>query len=293
MSKSSVLKGAVGLAGLLASGVASADWQLNMPYGVTKVAHETYDLHMMMFWVCVAIGILVFGMMFYSLFAHRRSRNPEPATFHESTLVEVAWTVVPFLILIAVAIPAAAVLVQTADTRPADMTIKVTGYQWLWQYDYLDQGVSFYSRLDAKSNQARQIGSDLSPYDVKHYLLNVDHPLVLPVGKKVRILITSGDVIHSWWVPDLSLKKDAIPGYINEVWTRINKPGVYRGQCAELCGRDHGFMPIVVKALPLDQYKAWVKAHGGKVKWNNGGGDQGSATASLGTARQPAKAARS
>lgn len=276
MAKSSVLSvrnAAVGLSGALASGVARAELGLNMPFGVTEVAHETYKLHMLMFWVCVAIGVVVFGVMFYSLFAHRRSKHPRPANFHESTSVEVAWTVVPFLILIAVAIPAAAVLVQTADTRNADMTIKVTGYQWLWHYDYLDQGVDFYSRLDDASNRARILDSELSPYDVPHYLLNVDNPVVLPVGKKVRILITSGDVIHSWWVPALAIKKDAVPGYINAVWTEIQEPGIYRGQCTELCGADHAFMPVVVKAVPVDEYEAWVESQGGQVSWP--GGDEG------------------
>ncbi len=271
MSKSLFPRVAVGLAGILATGVASADWAVNMPYGVSEIAHKTYDLHMMMFWVCVAIGVGVFAVMFYSMFAHRRSRHPEPATFHESVAIEVTWTIIPFLILIAVAIPAAAVLVQASDTSNADMTVKVTGYQWLWHYDYINQDVSFYSRLDDASNRARQLGSGIDPYTVDHYLLNVDNPVVLPVGKKVRLMITSGDVIHSWWVPELSLKKDAIPGYINEVWTNIEKPGIYRGQCAELCGRDHGFMPIVVKAVPVPEYEAWVKAHGGHVEWNNTG----------------------
>jgi len=252
-----------GFASPAASAYTGAKW--NLPEGVTEISHTVHDLHMMMFWVCVVIGIGVFGAMFYSVYAHRKSRGAKAADFHESTLVEILWTGVPFLILIAVAIPAAAALIRMDDSRGAEMTIKVTGYQWKWHYDYLGENVSFFSTLDRESNAARQLGSGIDPNTVDHYLVNVDHPLVLPVGEKIRLLLTSNDVIHAWWVSELAVKKDAIPGYVNEVWTKIDQPGTYRGVCAELCGRDHGFMPIVVKAVPQDEFKAWLAEQGGAV----------------------------
>lgn len=235
---------------------AHAKW--NMPVGVTEISRSVHSLHMTIFYVCCVIAVVVFGAMFYSVFAHRRSRHPKPATFHESTLVEIIWTVLPFVVLIGMAIPATGTLVKMSDTSDSDMTIKITGYQWLWSYDYVGEGVSFYSRLDEASNAARQLDSGIDPASVENYLLNVDRPLVLPVGRKIRFQMTSGDVIHAWWVPALGWKKDAIPGYVNEMWARIDEPGVYRGQCAELCGRDHGFMPIVVEALPQDEYQQWL-----------------------------------
>lgn len=241
---------------------AMAKW--NMPVGVTEISRSVHSLHMTIFFVCVVIGIVVFGAMFYSVFAHRRSRNPVPATFHESTTVEIVWTVIPFVILISMAIPATATLVKMSDTSDPDMTIRVTGYQWLWEYEYVDEGVNFFSRLDAASNEARQVGSGIDPSSVEHYLLNVDKPLVLPVGKKIRFQMTAGDVIHAWWVPALGWKKDAIPGYVTEMWAKIDQPGTYRGQCAELCGRDHGFMPIVVEALSEADYNAWLAQQKGE-----------------------------
>jgi cytochrome c oxidase subunit II len=230
----------------------------NMPKGVTEISHRVWWLHMYAFWICVVIGVLVFGVMFYSLFAHRRSKHPVPATFHESTTVEIIWTLVPFLILIAMAVPAAATLIKMYDTRDSDLTIKITAFQWKWQYEYVDQGVSFFSTLEAKANAARQLGSGIDPATVPNYLHDVDNPLVLPVGKKVRFLLTANDVIHGWWVPDIAVKKDAIPGYINEMWAKIDEAGTYRGQCTVLCGRDHGFMPIVVKAVSEDEFKTWL-----------------------------------
>ena len=230
----------------------------NMPKGVTAISREVWGLHMYVFWICVVIGIVVFGVMFYSLFAHRRSKHPVPSKFHESTAVEIAWTIVPFLILIAMAVPAAGTLIKMYDTRNSDYTVKITGYQWKWQYEYVDQGVSFFSTLEAKANEARQLHSGIDPRTVPNYLHDVDNYLVLPVGKKVRFLLTSDDVIHGWWVPDIAVKKDAIPGYINEMWANIEEPGIYRGQCTVLCGRDHGFMPIVVKAVPEAEFKAWL-----------------------------------
>ncbi|MDP3293166.1 MAG: cytochrome c oxidase subunit II [Nevskia sp.] len=255
-----------GMAGSFAARAAdtmeSAYW--NLPKGVTDISNEVWHLHMAAFWVCVVIAIVVFGVMFYSIFAHRRSKHPVPATFHHSTTVEIIWTIIPFVILIGLAVPAAGTLIKQYDTRNAEMTVKITGYQWKWQYEYVGEGVSFFSTLDPESNNARQLHSGIDPKTVPHYLHNTDNYLVLPVGKKVRFLLTSNDVIHGWWVPDLAIKKDAIPGYINEMWTQINEPGIYRGQCTVLCGRDHGFMPIVVHAMSAADYAAWLaKQKGG------------------------------
>lgn len=242
---------------------AHAELALNMPVGVTATSREVYDLHMLIFWVCVAIGVAVFGVMFWSIYHHRKSRGAVPSQFHESTLVEVVWTVVPMLILIGMAVPATKTLVRMADARDAEMTIKITGYQWRWQYDYLDQDVKFFSTLSTPQAQIRNVATK-----GEHYLLEVDNPLVVPVGKKVRLLTTAADVIHSWWVPDLGWKRDAIPGFINENWTLIEKPGVYRGQCAELCGKDHGFMPVVVKAVSEAEFEQWLAEMKAKSKPN-------------------------
>lgn len=239
----------------------------NIPQGVTELSQEIYGLHMLIFWVCVGIAVVVFGAMFYSVFAHRKSKHPKPADFHDDLRVEIAWTVVPFVILVIMAIPAAGTLIKMDDTRNAELSIKVTGYQWKWEYEYLGEGVRFFSTLAADSNAARQLNSGIDVTKVPNYLVDVDNALVVPVGKKIRFLITANDVIHAWWVPDIAVKKDAIPGYINEMWAKIEVPGTYRGVCAELCGRDHGFMPIVVKALPEDEYKAWLaQAKGGKME---------------------------
>jgi cytochrome c oxidase subunit 2 len=232
---------------------AYAEYGLNMPKGVTSISQDVYNLHMLIFWICVVIGIGVFGVMFWSIYHHRKSRGAVAAQFHESTAVEILWTIIPMAILIAMAVPATGTLVRMADARDAELTIKVTGYQWRWQYDYLDQEISFFSTLSTPQAQIRNTADK-----GEHYLLEVDNPLVLPVGKKVRILTTAADVIHSWWVPDLGWKKDAIPGFINEAWTQIDKPGVYRGQCTELCGRDHGFMPVVVKAVSPEEFEQWL-----------------------------------
>lgn len=288
------LKGAVlgmtALALTLVSGTAFADWALNMPKGATAVSHEVYDLHMTIFYVCVAIAVVVFGAMIVSIILHRKSRGVEPAKFHHNTVVEIVWTIIPFFILVAMAVPAAKVLLTMDDYRNSDMSIKVTGYQWKWHYDYLNQGVSFFSTLDDKSNAARMLDSGIDPSSVKDYLLNVDHPLVVPVGKKVHLLLTSGDVIHSWWVPALGGKKDAIPGYVNEWWFKVDKPGTFRGQCAELCGRGHAFMPIVVKAVSADDYAAWVKAHGGHLP--SEAGENAQAATQSGSQSADLKAAR-
>src|SRR6059058_74115 len=235
------------LAAAAASGfpAAQADsgWsQLNVPRGVTEISRKIYDLHMESCWVSVAIAV------------------PDGSLVH-NTKVEAIWTVVPVIILIAMAVPAARTLVEIEDTTKTELTIKVTGFQWGWQYDYLDEGVAYYSRLDRKSDAARELLSGIDPNTVEHYLLNVDHPLVVPVGTKVRLLITAADVIHSWWVPKFGVKKDAIPGFVNEAWFRVDtdKPGLYRGQCAELCGRDHAFMPIVVDVRSKADFATWLK----------------------------------
>ena len=239
-------------------GEAQADYALNLTEGVTELSRDIYDLHMLIFWICVAIGVLVYGLLIYSLIKFRKSKGAVPADFHENTKLEVLWTVIPFLILLGMAVPATKVMLKAYDVSGADMTVKVTGYQWKWRYEYLDEGLDFFSTLDAKSNEARQLNSGINPAEVPNYLLEVDHPLVVPTGKKIRFLFTGADVIHSWWVPDLGWKKDTIPGFITDGWTRIEKPGIYRGQCTELCGRDHGFMPIVIIAKPEAEYKQWL-----------------------------------
>ena len=244
---------------LLSPGIALADYKLNMTEGVTSISRDAHDLHMLVLWIVTIVGVAVFGVIIYSLIYHRKSKGAVAAQFHESTTVEVIWTIIPLAVLVLIAIPATKVLLEIEDTSDPDITIKVTGWQWKWQYEYLDEGISFFSNLDAKSNEARQRNSGIDVETVEHYLLNVDKPIVVPVGKKIRLLATANDVIHSWWVPELGMKRDAIPGYINEFWSRIDEPGVYRGQCAELCGKDHGFMPIVVKAVTESEYQDWVK----------------------------------
>ena len=257
-------------AGCPAAALAESGWsQLNMPVGVTDISRKIYELHMTIFWVCVAIAVVVFGAMIWSIFAYRKSKGAIPdVTLVHNTKVEFIWTVVPVFILIAMAVPAARVLVEIEDTTRTELTIKVTGFQWGWNYDYLDLGVSYYSRLDRKSDAARELLSGIDPNTVPHYLLNVDHPLVVPVDTKVRVLITGADVIHSWWVPAFGVKKDAIPGFVNEAWFKVDadKPGLYRGQCAELCGRDHGFMPIVVDVRSKADFAAWLKEKAAEQK---------------------------
>lgn len=255
----------VALAYSLASAAhAESGWHLlNMRQGVTAISREIYDLHMLIFWVCVVIAVVVFGWMIWSLIAFRKSKGAvADTTLVHNTKVEVVWTVIPVIILVAMAVPAARTLVAIEDTRDTELTIKVTGFQWGWHYDYLDDGVSFYSRLDRQSDAARRLLSGVDPNTIPNYLLNVDHPLIVPAGVKVRLLLTAADVIHAWWMPDFGVKKDAIPGFINEAWFKVDadKTGVYRGQCAELCGRDHGFMPIVVEVKSRDAFKAWLQS---------------------------------
>jgi cytochrome c oxidase subunit 2 len=230
--------------------------QINMSPGVTEVGKKIYDLHMLIFWICMVIGGGVFGVMFYSIIYHRKSKGVTPATFHESTRVEIAWTVVPFFILIGMAFPATTTLLEIYDNDDAELDILVTGYQWKWKYEYLNEdgdNVTFFSNLRTPQSEIYN-----SEEKGEHYLLEVDEPLVLPTNTKVRFLVTANDVIHSWWVPALAVKRDAIPGFINETWTRTSEPGVYRGQCAELCGKGHGFMPIVVNVVDKEEYSAWL-----------------------------------
>ena len=253
----------------LAAPSAHAAWTLNMTPGISAMSREIYSLHMLMFWWCVGIAIVVFGFMIYSMVHFRKSKGAVADThFLHNTRLEIVWTLIPVLILISMAVPAARVLVLTEDPVATELSIRVTGYQWKWGYEYLDTGVTILSTLARDSNRARQLGSGVEPTSVPNYLLAVDHPLVVPAGVKVRVLITAQDVIHSWWVPAFGLKKDAIPGFINELWFRIDadKTGLYRGQCVELCGRDHGFMPIVVDVRSKADFSAWLKATAAQQK---------------------------
>jgi cytochrome c oxidase subunit 2 len=238
---------------------AAADFKLNMTPGITQTSRMVYDLHMKALWMVTIIGAIVFAVMLYSLAAHRKSKGVEPAKFHHSTRLEILWTIIPIIILVAFAFPATRTLITMEETGDAGMTVKITGYQWKWRYDYLDEDFGFFSSLAPDSSAAAQLDSGVDVTKVDHYLLDVDHPLVIPVNMKVRLITTSSDVIHSWWVPSLGWKRDAIPGFINDNWTEIDRPGIYRGQCAELCGQGHGFMPIVVKAVSGEQYAAWVR----------------------------------
>jgi cytochrome c oxidase subunit 2 len=246
------------LLGITFASAAQAEWALNMRTGVTDLSAETYDLHMMVFWWCVGIGVVVFGAMIYSLIKHRKSVGAKPANFSHSMTAEILWTAVPVVILLIMAIPAAETLVKLEDSRDPDITIVVTGYQWRWHYKYQDEDVEFFSSLARPSLEARTKASGIDPFSVDNYLLEVDNSLVVPRGKKVRLLITSNDVIHAWWVPDLAIKKDAVPGIINQMWFRAEETGTFRGQCAELCGKDHGYMPIVIDVVEPDAYQAWV-----------------------------------
>lgn len=251
--RSKALAALIGLVLSQAAGAKTDMWQLNMHQGVTPISRDMYSLHMIAIVICAIIGVIVFGIMFYALIHHRKSKGYTPASFHDNFRLEVIWSIIPFLILVGLAIPATRVLLRMEDTAQSDVTIKVIGYQWKWQYQYLDQGISFFSNLATPYVQIH----NQQPKG-KWYLLEVDKPLVLPINKKVRFLVTSNDVVHSWWVPKLGIKRDAIPGFMHEAWARIEKPGTYRGQCAELCGINHGFMPIVVQAVNEDQFNQWV-----------------------------------
>ncbi len=239
---------------VFANTAVASDMPLNMTKGVTDISATVYDLHMLIFYICCVIAIAVFGVMFYSMLHHRKSKGVTPANFHHSTKVEIIWTTIPFLILVGMAFPATTTLIDMEDTSEAELTVQVTGSQWKWHYKYFDHDLEYYSLLATAPEQIAN-KRDKSA----NYLLEVDRPLVIPTGKKVRFLITSDDVIHSWWVPEFAVKKDANPGFINEAWTKVNEPGIYRGQCAELCGKDHGFMPIVVIAKDPADFEVWVK----------------------------------
>jgi len=261
MSASHITKKLSALLGLLlVPGIALADYKLNLEPGVTAIGSDIYDLHQLVMWICTVAGILVFSVMIYSLINHRKSKGAVAAQFHESATVEVIWTVLPLIVLVAIAVPATKTLLEIEDSTKSDVTIQVTGWQWKWQYNYRDEDLSFFSNLSESSNEARQLGADKSLLaKADNYLLDVDKAIVVPVNKKVRLLITSNDVLHAWWVPAFAVKRDAIPGYINESHFTATKTGIYRGQCAELCGKDHGFMPIVVKVVAQDEYNAWIK----------------------------------
>ena len=232
---------------------ARADWVYNMPRGVTSISHKIYDLHMLIFYICLVICVGVFCVLFYAMYAFRKRPRAVSSDFHESFTIEFIWTLIPFILVVLMMVPTIYVMFDLDDTSRPDMTIKISGIQWKWRYDYLDEGIDFLSNLKTTPGMIR--GSEpKSP----HYLLEVDNALVVPVHTKIRLLFTANDVNHSWWVPELGIKKDCIPGYINEAWVNIEKPGIYRGQCTELCGMQHGYMPIVVKALSQSDYKAWL-----------------------------------
>jgi cytochrome c oxidase subunit 2 len=277
--------GAVTLFALLA-GVAHADWGLNMTEGVTILSKKIYSLHMLIMWICVILAVVVFGAMIYSLMKFRKSTGAEPdKTLLHSTKVEIVWTVIPIMILVGMAVPIAKTLIEIEDMGNVDVNIKVTGYQWKWEYEYLGQNVSFFSTLKRDSNAARQLGSGVDPKTIEHYLLDVDNVLVIPAGQKIRFLLTAQDVIHAWWVPAFGMKKDAIPGYVNEIWVQVDadKVGTYRGQCAELCGQDHGFMPIVVEVKSPADFDAWLRAKQAERKLANVAPNATAVTASAAT----------
>jgi cytochrome c oxidase subunit 2 len=275
MSIQKKLAAAAGLAGLAISAAAFGhpESSLNLPVGVTPISQQAHYLHMLTLWVCVAIAVVVFGAMIYSMVKYRKSQGAVADTsIVHSTKAEIIWTIIPVLILVGLAVPATKGLIIIEDTRNSGLTVKATAYQWKWQYDYLSQndgktespisGVGFFSALEEKSNFTRQLGSGLDPNKVENYLLDVDNPLVIPSGVKVRLLLTANDVIHAWWVPQFGMKRDAIPGFVNEMWIQVDegKEGTYRGQCVELCGRDHGFMPIVVVVKTKQDFAAWLAA---------------------------------
>ena len=246
---------------VMASGVENVNdnkWGLNLSKGVTPFSQDIYDLHMIVLFIVTIIGVGVFGAMFYAMYAFRKSKGAQAEAWHENHVVEAIWTIIPLFILIGIAVPATEALIKMEDVSGSEMTVKVTGYQWMWQYEYVDSGVSMYSKIAESSNFARQRGSGVDPSSVENYLLDVDQVVVLPVDTKIRFLTTAADVIHAWWVPALGWKRDAIPGFINESWAKIEKTGIYRGQCAELCGKDHGFMPIVIKVVEKDEFNRWV-----------------------------------
>lgn len=273
-------------AAILSMQSAAAEWGLNLPRPVSPLGADILTLHNWILIICVVIFVGVFSVMFYSIYAHRKSRDYKASQFSHNTKVEFVWSTIPAVILIGMAIPSTATLIEMEDTEQADMTVKVTGYQWLWQYEYLDHDVDFYSRLSTPSAQINNLEEK-----GRDYLLEVDEPLVLPVDTRVRFLITANDVIHAWWVPEFGVKKDAIPGYINEVWTQVHEEGTYRGQCAELCGKDHGFMPIVVEVVSQEEFEEWVASRRNAGAGEEGSGDGDQAGAAPGGADEAAATA--
>ena len=266
---SKLLSALLGTVLSMVMGSAQAAYELNLKAPVTEIAGQIYDLHMLIVYVCLAIFVVVFSVMFYSIYKHRKSVGHKAVQFHEHHMLEVVWTIIPALILIAMAVPATKTIFAMKDTTAADMTVKVTGYQWKWEYDYLDKDVRFISTLTTPQDQI-----DNKAEKGENYLLEVDNPMVVPAGKKVRVVLTAQDVIHAWWVPEFGVKQDAIPGFIKEVWFKVDKEGTYRGQCAELCGKAHGFMPIVVEAVSEDKYNEWIASKQEAAKTANAGADK-------------------
>ena len=265
----SFLSAFLGSALTLAAGTTHAAYELNLKTPVTEIATQIYDLHMLIVWVCLAIFVVVFAVMFYSLYKHRKSVGHKAAQFHEHHTLEIIWTIIPALILIVMAVPATKTIFAMKDTSAADMTVKVTGYQLKWEYDYLDKNVKFISNLSTTQDQI-----DNKAEKSENYLLEVDNPMVVPVGKKVRVVLTAADVIHAWWVPEFGVKQDAIPGFIKEVWFKAEREGTYRGQCAELCGKAHGFMPIVVEVVSEEKYNSWLIAKAEEAAAGAAGADK-------------------
>ena len=239
---------------------AYADYQFNLQTAATPIATEIYDLHNLILLVCLIIFVIVFGVMFYSLYKHRKSVGHKASQFSHNTKLEIVWTIIPFFILVGMAFPTTQTILRMKNVEGTDMSIKVTGRQWYWEYEYMDAGINYVSNLATPRDQI-----DNKAEKTAHYLLEVDQPMVVPTGKKVRLLLTASDVIHAWWIPAFGVKQDAIPGFINEAWFQVDKPGIYRGQCAELCGVGHGFMPIVVEAMPQEQYDAWLQSQKDKL----------------------------
>jgi cytochrome c oxidase subunit II len=253
----------------MAAGSVQAEYGLNLKAPVTEIASQIYDLHMLILYVCLAIFIVVFAVMFYSIYKHRKSVGHKAVQFHEHHMLEVVWTIIPAVILIAMAVPATKTIFAMKDTSAADMTVKVTGHQWKWEYDYLDKNVKFISNLSTSQDQINNKAEK-----GENYLLEVDNPMVVPVGKKVRVVLTAADVIHAWWVPEFGVKQDAIPGFIKEVWFKAEKEGTYRGQCAELCGQAHGYMPIVVEVVSEEKYNSWLVAKAEEAAAGAAGADK-------------------
>ncbi len=268
MNKRTILSLGTALLSSIAN-TAQAAYALNLKTPATEIAGQIYNLHILIMWVCLAIFVVVFGAMFYSIYKHRKSVGHKAAQFHENHVLEIIWTIIPALILIVMAYPATKTIFAMKDTSAADMSIKATGHQWKWEYEYLDQDVKFISTLATPEDQIHNKAEK-----GEHYLLEVDNPIAVPVGKKIRVLLTASDVIHAWWVPEFGVKQDAIPGFIKEVWFRVEKPGTYRGQCAELCGKNHGYMPIVVEAMPEDKYNEWIASKKEAAKAADAGADK-------------------